>query len=53
MYDATKSHIQNTAPLKKTCSPESIAEVIYGLIEGGELMTGQLVTVDGGVSLNL
>ena len=53
MYDATKSHIQNTAPLKKTCSPESIAEVIYSLIEGSELMTGQLVTVDGGVSLNL
>ena len=53
IYDGTKKHIQNTAPLRKTCSPESIAEVILSLIERSELMTGQLVTVDGGVSLNL
>ena len=53
MYEGTKKHIQNTAPLRKTCSPESIAEVIVSLIEKSELMTGQLVTVDGGVSLNL
>ena len=53
MYEGTKEHIQNTAPLRKTCTPESIAEVIVNLIEKSELMTGQLVTVDGGVSLNL
>ena len=53
IYDGTKKHIQNTAPLRKTCSPESIAEVILSLMERSELMTGQLVTVDGGVSLNL
>ncbi len=53
MYEGTKEHIQSTAPLRKTCSPESIAEVIVNLIEKSELMTGQLVTVDGGVSLNL
>ena len=52
-YEATKTHIQNTAPLGKACSPESIAEVIVGLIEKSELVTGQLITVDGGVSLNL
>ena len=52
MYEGTKKHIQNTAPLRKTCSPKSIAEVIVNLIEKSELMTGQLVTVDGGVSLN-
>ena len=53
MYEGTKNHIQNTAPLGKTCSPESIAEVIMNLIEKSELITGQLITVDGGVSLNL
>lgn len=52
-YEATKTHIQNTAPLGKACSPKSIAEVIVGLIEKSELVTGQLITVDGGVSLNL
>ena len=53
MYEGTKKHIQNTAPLGKTCSPESIAEVIMNLIDKSELITGQLITVDGGVSLNL
>ena len=53
MYEAVKSQVQTTTPLKKTCSPESIAEVILNLIESSELMTGQLVTVDGGASLNL
>ena len=53
MYEGTKKHIQNTAPLGKTCSPESVAEIIINLIEKSELITGQLITVDGGVSLNL
>ena len=53
MYEAVKLQVQTTTPLKKTCSPESIAEVIFNLIESSELMTGQLVTVDGGASLNL
>ncbi len=53
MYEAVKSRVQNTTPLKKTCTPESVAEVIVNLVEKSELMTGQLVTVDGGASLNL
>ena len=53
MYEAVKSRVQNTTPLKKTCTPESIAEVIFNLIETSELMTGELITVDGGASLNL
>ena len=52
-FEATKQHIKNTSPLGKTCSPESIAEIIYNLIVASELVTGQLITVDGGVSLNL
>ena len=53
MYEAVKLRVQTTTPLKKTCAPESVAEVIVNLIETSELMTGQLVTVDGGASLNL
>ena len=53
MYEAVKLRVQTTTPLKKTCTPESVAEVIVHLIETSELMTGQLVTVDGGASLNL
>ena len=53
MYEAVKLSVQTTTPLKKTCTPKSVAEVIVSLIEKSELMTGQLVTVDGGASLNL
>ena len=53
MYEAVKSRVQTTTPLKKKCTPESVAEVIVNLVEKSELMTGQLVTVDGGASLNL
>ena len=53
MYEAVKLRVQTTTPLKKTCTPESVAEVIVNLVEKSELMTGQLVTVDGGASLNL
>ena len=53
MYEAVKLRVQTTTPLKQTCTPESVAEVIVNLIEKSELVTGQLVTVDGGASLNL
>ena len=53
MYEAVKLRVQTTTSLKKTCTPESVAEVIVNLVEKSELMTGQLVTVDGGASLNL
>jgi 3-oxoacyl-[acyl-carrier protein] reductase len=53
MYEAVKLRVQTTTPLKKTCTPESVAEVIVNLVEKSELMTGQLVTVDGGASLIL
>ena len=53
MYEAVKLRVQTSTPLKKTCTPESIAEVILNIIESSELMTGQLVTVDGGASLDL
>ena len=53
MYEAVKLRVQTTKKKKKTCTPESVAEVIVNLIETSELMTGQLVTVDGGASLNL
>ena len=53
VYEGTKKHIEATAPLRKTCTPESIGEIIYYLASGSSLVTGQLITVDGGVSLNL
>ena len=53
MYEAVKLRVQTTTPLKKTCTPKSVAEVIVRLIKKSDQMTGQLVTADDGASMNL
>ena len=39
------------APLKRACKPEDIAETIFFLCAGGAMITGQTITVDGGLTL--
>jgi 3-oxoacyl-[acyl-carrier protein] reductase len=39
------------APLKRRCQPEDLAEVILFLGFGAAMVTGQTVTVDGGLTL--
>lgn len=39
------------APLNETASPETIAQMVAGLIIGGDLTTGEALLVDGGASL--
>ena len=39
-------------PLQRIASPEDIAGAILGLITGGDLVTGQTLIVDGGLSLS-
>ncbi len=39
------------APLKRRCQPEDLAEVIVFLGFGAAMVTGQTVTVDGGLTL--
>ena len=47
-------HIQKMSegtPLKKVCSPDDVAQVIVSLLCDADLMTGQILTVDGGFTL--
>jgi 3-oxoacyl-[acyl-carrier protein] reductase len=49
-YDAVKQFATERAPLKRVCQPEDVAEVALALITS-ELTTGQVVVVDGGMTL--
>jgi 3-oxoacyl-[acyl-carrier protein] reductase len=40
------------ALLKRRCTPEDLAEVIVFLLAGAAMVTGQTITVDGGLTLN-
>jgi pteridine reductase len=47
-----KTHITSKIPLKTTGSPNDIAGVVRFLCEEGDYITGQVITVDGGLSLS-
>jgi 3-oxoacyl-[acyl-carrier protein] reductase len=43
---------EGAAPLGKVSTPEDIADSIMSVITGTDLMTGQIITVDGGFTIN-
>jgi 3-oxoacyl-[acyl-carrier protein] reductase len=47
-YDATKKYWEQRNPLGRVSTPDDIAAAILGLIEGGDLITGQILAVEGG-----
>jgi len=50
-YQMVKQTLENTAPLKLTCSAQSVAESILNFIDGHSVVTGQYLVLDGGQSL--
>jgi 3-oxoacyl-[acyl-carrier protein] reductase len=50
-YDLVRQHLESRAPLRKVCEPEDVAEAILALIAGPDLVTGQVLTIDGGMLL--
>ncbi len=51
VYERVKAHNEKTAPLGKVCEPEDVADAILSIIEGSDLVTGQVVPVDGGLHI--
>ena len=47
-YEAVKARAEKNNPLQAVCDPEDVANAIMALVTGGDLMTGQTLTVDGG-----
>ncbi len=50
-YDAIKQAYERSLPLGKVCTPDDIAAGILSLVEGSPLVTGQTLTVDGGMMI--
>jgi ketoreductase RED2 len=49
-WAAARERVTATAPMQRPATPEDCAQVIMGLI-GAPFVTGQVVAVDGGMSL--
>ncbi len=47
-YDAVKGAMEQRTPLGRVCEPEDVAQAILTFITGPDLVTGQLVVIDGG-----
>ena len=50
-YDRIKKSYEQSLPLGRVCTPEDVAECIVSLITGSSLVTGQTLTVDGGMMI--
>lgn len=48
---AWKEEATNKALLKRRCTPDDIAEAIFFLLGGARMVTGQVLVVDGGLTL--
>ncbi len=50
-YEGTKTIFEKNMPLRAVCDPEDVAEAILSLVEGSDLVTGQILPCDGGMSV--
>ncbi len=50
-YDPAKTGHEQRAVLGKVCVPEDVADAIVGLIEGSDMVTGQTLVCDGGMTI--
>lgn len=48
LYEAYKSHLESTLPLRRTATPELVAETIRFFIEDAVLVTGETLLLDAG-----
>lgn len=51
VFEAARKQQSGIAPLKDVCTPETVSQLILSLIEGADMVTGQCVTIDGGVGI--
>jgi 3-oxoacyl-[acyl-carrier protein] reductase len=48
-HDAVQDAIEKSVPLQAVCTPDDVAASILGVLEGSDLMTAQVIVVDGGM----
>ena len=50
-YDAARQGQENRSVLGKVCSPADVSAAILGLVQGSDLVTGQTLVCDGGMTI--
>ncbi len=50
-YEAVRRSVAERAVLGRVCTAEEVASAILSLVEGPDLVTGQILVVDGGMLL--
>ncbi len=50
-FAALRRRFEDTAPLRRMCSADDVAEPIVWLLEGADFVTGETIFVDGGIRL--
>ena len=49
-WDVVRQFVQSAAPMKRSATPEDVAQMTLALAENSYI-TGQVITVDGGLTL--
>jgi 3-oxoacyl-[acyl-carrier protein] reductase len=50
-YAPIKAAMEARSPLGRVCAPDDVAAAILALLEGSDLVTGQVLLVDGGMTI--
>lgn len=50
-YDALAARFSGSAPLGRVATPDDVAGAVVWLVEGAEFVTGELLSIDGGIRL--
>jgi len=48
-YESVKKFQESRSPLQRVCDPRDVADAIVSLITGSDLVTGQILAVEGGI----
>lgn len=51
-YEPIKTAMEARAPLARVCDPEDVAQVILALVAEADMVTGQVVPVEGGMLIS-
>ncbi|MBX7168812.1 MAG: SDR family oxidoreductase [Pirellulales bacterium] len=51
MYEPMKKHYEKRLPLGRVCEPEDVAAAVMSLIVGSDMITGQTIVVDSGMTI--
>lgn len=52
-HDYVKDLVVDSTPLQGVCDPSDVADSIMGIISGADLMTAQVLVVDGGMLIKI